>query len=233
MADGGLSLVHQPLEDDEEMYQGGSESSYGRTAENQLRSIRVDTTRTIVLFSFLKADDVYGTERIERKSNHAHKESVVQAFGDLCLTLAGLLAAACGDPEPSPEPDSSWQVSWRSSFRPCFSKLGESVVDLGMEHWYTSTDDLLTQRPSPEQITSVAEKYSDLLWGYPYVTGVALGDYMDTTFAVNRTLGFGITVRVSKYVDNRTLPEERRLPVCLDGVPVRIIKQGPIKIIKE
>ena len=151
----------------------------------------------------------------------------------LCLTLAGLLAAACGDPEPSPEPDSSWQVSWRSSFRPCFSKLGESVVDLGMEHWYTSTDDLLTQRPSPEQITSVAEKYSDLLWGYPYVTGVALGDYMDTTFAVNRTLGFGITVRVSKYVDNRTLPEERRLPVCLDGVPVRIIKQGPIKIVKE
>ncbi len=40
MADGGLSLVHQPLEDDEEMYQGGSESSYGRTAENQLRSIK-------------------------------------------------------------------------------------------------------------------------------------------------------------------------------------------------
>ena len=40
MSDGGLSLVHQPLEDDEEMYQGGSESSYGRTAENQLRSIK-------------------------------------------------------------------------------------------------------------------------------------------------------------------------------------------------
>ena len=43
----------------------------------------------------------------------------------------------------------------------------------------------------------------------------------------------GIVVGVSEKTDQSTLPAEDRIPDCLEGVPVQIIIEGPVKLLIE
>ncbi len=85
-------------------------------------------------------------------------------------------------------------------------------------------EDAATQRPSDDYMQAVLEKYEDLLWDFPHSQGFYAGDFYDAEY--NEIDGYGITVKVLELTDQSTLPEEQRIPACLDGVPVRFLKVG-------
>ena len=77
-----------------------------------------------------------------------------------------------------------------------------------------------TEPPTFEQMRAVRDKYRPLMKGYPHYIGNSIGRSDDDPPDVPE----GITVRVTELTDPATLPEEQRIPDCLDGVPVRIIQ---------
>lgn len=77
-----------------------------------------------------------------------------------------------------------------------------------------------TEPPTIEQMRAVRDKYRPLMKGYPHYIGNSIGRSDDDPPDVPE----GITVSVTELTDPATLPEEQRIPDCLDGVPVRIIQ---------
>ena len=87
------------------------------------------------------------------------------------------------------------------------------------------TKEAAAERPSKEYMRAVVDKYRPLLKGFPHAHGISTGNYYD--FDAHEPLdGYGITLMVSEFTDQSTLPESQRIPECLDGVPVRIIKMA-------
>ncbi len=88
------------------------------------------------------------------------------------------------------------------------------------------------ERPSDDYMRAVRNKYRPLLRAFPHYQGLSYGDYRadETGELVG---GYGITLKVLEQTDQSTLPESQRVPECLDGVPVRIIKVGPRKLLAE
>ncbi len=74
--------------------------------------------------------------------------------------------------------------------------------------------------PTYEQMEAVRDKHRPLIRAYPHYIGNFVGRSDDDPPDVPE----GITVRVTELTDPTTLPEEQRIPACLDGVPVRIIQ---------
>ena len=68
-------------------------------------------------------------------------------------------------------------------------------------------------------------KYDPLFWRQPNVFAVSEG------FLANEDGGWldtrGINVRVTRKVDQSTLPPEDRIPDCLEGIPVKITEEEP------
>ncbi len=87
------------------------------------------------------------------------------------------------------------------------------------------------QIQSEEHVDEVARKYRDLLYRQPNVHTVITGIIVDGNKADVRDIEWveGIEVWVYKKVDQSTLPEEDRIPDCLDGVPVRIVETEGFK----
>ena len=66
----------------------------------------------------------------------------------------------------------------------------------------------------------VMEKYKTTLQRNPHFNGIGVG-YLGDEYPDENT-PIGITVYVSEIVEQDTLPEEQRIPQCLDGVQVEI-----------
>ena len=80
------------------------------------------------------------------------------------------------------------------------------------------------EKPIEEYTIEVMDKYSaSLFTPYPHFqtvfAGVPLGRNANGEEIV------GIEVGVTEITNPSTLPEERRIPDCLEGVPVKIVKQ--------
>lgn len=87
------------------------------------------------------------------------------------------------------------------------------------------TEHATPDRTSTEYMQQVVDKYMHpLIRNYPHFTGVGAGLFTHLNESGERVRG--ITVMVSEIIDPNTLPPERRIPDCLDGVPVRIILGG-------
>ncbi|MXY44219.1 MAG: hypothetical protein F4Y50_09280 [Dehalococcoidia bacterium] len=71
-----------------------------------------------------------------------------------------------------------------------------------------------------ERARSIRHKYEDLFWRQPNVHGTSIGIIEDDNGAFTDRAGF--VIRVTKKVDQGTLPPEDRIPDCLEEVPVQI-----------
>ena len=131
---------------------------------------------------------------------HTRKASFRLPVIIACFAFALWLAAACGDQELE-----STQTPW---IDPCIEE--KSIME-----------DQTTERPSYEYMNQVRDKYIDLFEGYPHWRTISAGNHYDADG--NPTGGYGITLGVAEMTDPSTLPEDRRIPDCLDGVSVRII----------
>ena len=127
----------------------------------------------------------------------------------ICLA-AVLLLAACVEPETEATP-----TPW---VNPC---IEEGITTMTED---TDTQDVTTERPSREYMREVYLRHRALLLDYPHVWWVQRGDWMRAVVEKYNREGWGFTLYVSEYTDPQSLPEEQRIPECLDGVPVRIIK---------
>ena len=126
----------------------------------------------------------------------------------ICFAAVLWLAAACAEPQdeamPTPEP-------WTN---PCADE--RTVV----KH---AGDEKLIE----EYVAKVMYKhYFSLFVPYPHFQTVFVVDMTDRN--ANGEAIYGIEVGVIKHTDPSTLPHERRIPDCLEGVPVRIVKEGKI-----
>ena len=77
-----------------------------------------------------------------------------------------------------------------------------------------------TPEITDEYIHEVRLKYDPLFWRQPNVFAVSEGFLRDGRGGWLETSG--INVKVTRQVDQSTLPPEDRIPDCLEGVPVRI-----------
>ncbi len=122
----------------------------------------------------------------------------------LAAALLGMLAMACAGSEP-----------WED---PCIAERAKVM-----------TDEMENERPTDEYMRAVQARNKELFYRFPHVRGFGSGDFRDELGY--RIGGYGITVRVLELTDQSTLPVEDRIPECLEGVPVRIIKVGPNELL--
>ena len=73
-----------------------------------------------------------------------------------------------------------------------------------------------------ERARAIRDKYYPLFLRQPNVVGVGIGIIYDARGEYTDRAGFSI--RVTKAVDQSTLPPERRIPDCLEEVPVQILE---------
>ena len=80
-----------------------------------------------------------------------------------------------------------------------------------------------TTENTPERRHEVRLKYDALFWRQPNVYAVSEGylrtgggEWLETK---------GINVKVTEKVDQSTLPLADRIPVCLEGIPVKITEE--------
>ena len=88
-----------------------------------------------------------------------------------------------------------------------------------------------TPEITDERILEVRDKYRALFKRQPNYNGNGPGHLEDENG--ERTETRGITIYVSKKVDQNTVPVEDRIPDCLEGVPVQIIEEGPSRLLSE
>ena len=125
----------------------------------------------------------------------------------LLLALALLLVIACGGADNDQFPPCDGEVS-----AGLLDELSKSEEKALVAQWVVDV---------PRQ-NAVVEKYSDLIQGYPYHRSTVA--YFLQNSAGERIETYGIQVIVGKVVDPNVLPEHRRLPECLEGVPVQIVE---------
>ena len=93
----------------------------------------------------------------------------------------------------------------------------EKMTDETIDKEETMTDELPV-----EYIHEVRLKYDPLFWRQPNVFGVAEGFFQEEGRDGKHTDTWGIKVKVTKKVEQSTLPPEDRIPDCLEGVPVQL-----------
>ncbi len=82
-----------------------------------------------------------------------------------------------------------------------------------------------TNPNTPERRHEVRLKYDPLFWRQPNVWAVGEGFLADEHGGWLDTKG--INIRVTRKVDQSTLPPEDRIPDCLEGIPVKITEEAP------
>ncbi|MCY4527960.1 MAG: hypothetical protein OXD46_02865 [Chloroflexi bacterium] len=86
------------------------------------------------------------------------------------------------------------------------------------------------ERQEIEHMKDVMYKYMDLFTRQPTYHSVGVGPFFLSPPPDVYSDEHGIEVWVEKKVDQSTLPEEDRIPDCLEGVPVRILEKPRLKI---
>ena len=81
------------------------------------------------------------------------------------------------------------------------------------------------EEASTAEMLKVRDKYEPLFWRQPNVYTTGVGNFTDEHGEWTDT--WGIIVRVTKKVDQSTLPSKDRIPDCLEGVPVHIEEEDP------
>lgn len=104
----------------------------------------------------------------------------------------------------------------------CLDGVPVQIVEEGP--WVEMTESNMS--PELKRAIDVLGKYHDLLWRQPNVFLVNVAFLVDENG--KRTETVGIIVRVTKKVDQNTLPRKERIPDCLDGVPVQIVEDEPL-----
>ncbi len=125
----------------------------------------------------------------------------------VCLGVVMVLAMACLEPETD-EP--------------------QEEEPFGDMHYEPSTSCVSNEAPDAsneeklERAREVRLKYDDLLTRQPNVLKVRESYFFGGDV--------GIEIEVSEFTNQETLSPEDRLPGCLDGVPVQVVKPGPIRL---
>ena len=79
-----------------------------------------------------------------------------------------------------------------------------------------------------ERIHEVRLRNNGLFWRQPNVHAVAEGDFRNKDRSFTND-AFGIIVEVSTLVDQSTLPEANRIPLCIEGIPIQILEIEPFE----
>ncbi len=121
------------------------------------------------------------------------------------ICFAAVLGMACAEPEPeampTPEP-------WAN---PCAEE--RTVVKNAWD-----------KKPVEEYVAEVMHKhYFSLFAPYPHFQTVFVVDMTERN--ANGEAIYGLEVGVTELTDPSILPQERRIPDCLEGVPVKIVKK--------
>ena len=90
--------------------------------------------------------------------------------------------------------------------------------------------DYMTQQPTEEQVEAVYDMLWDKLNRLPEGSSFATGTLLDEH--LNSTDKRGIIVYLrGRKPDQSALPEEDRIPSCVDGVPIQFIENLEIKFL--
>ena len=87
---------------------------------------------------------------------------------------------------------------------------------------------MVAKQITRKYVQSVIDKHADMILRQPNLNGfgthstVDMDDLSDISVKLK-----GIGISVTKKVDQGTLPEEDRIPDCLDGVPVFWMEESP------
>ena len=81
-----------------------------------------------------------------------------------------------------------------------------------------------------ERAEAIRAKYEGMFWRQPNVWSVWTGFGEDEHGEIVYEVGF--IIRVTELVPQESLPEEDRLPECLEGIPVHIFVQPRVYIIR-
>ena len=147
-----------------------------------------------------------------------------------CAVVALLLAAACSSATPTPVPASTPTMEPKATPTPFPTPTATPTPQPTATPAPTP---LPTATPTPtpdvyaceydnteERRRSVRNKYRDLFERYPFYNGDSEGRFV----AGPRTTRVGITVEVAIDVPNDLLPPDRRIPECLEGIPIHVRK---------
>lgn len=119
---------------------------------------------------------------------------IVVAVGVLVAVVAALMAL---------RPSGEW---WHECDEERIAVIGEEAA--------------ADRRLTDDYIDSVRIRHSALFENFPHYNGHGIGalEYQD-----EQPVGpYGIIVGVMELIDQRMLPEESRIPACIEGVPIMI-----------
>ncbi|MDE2718696.1 MAG: hypothetical protein OXI33_17025 [Chloroflexota bacterium] len=128
----------------------------------------------------------------------------------ICIAAVLGMVVACGDSNP-----------WKN---PCIHEETTTMIE------DTDAEEPASERPSDEYMLEVRDKYWERIRAFPNYVGVGVGDFQE--FPSGKPLdGYGITIYLTESVDFSAVPEDKRIPECLDGVPVRFQVHGRIELL--
>ena len=81
-----------------------------------------------------------------------------------------------------------------------------------------------------ERAEAIRAKYEGMFWRQPNIWSVGTGFGKNEHGEIIYEVGF--VIHVTEVVLQESLPEEDRLPECLEGVPVHIIVQPRVSFIR-
>ena len=146
------------------------------------------------------------------------------------------LAVACGDDVPKSVP-LCFEVEKQETVRGitgyikymdcvCLEDEGqETRTATKGETMDTSQTGYMSSSRAVAKARAIRHKYDAMFWRQPNVHGVSIGNTRDENG--EKTGKWGFVIRVTKKVDQHTLPPEDRIPGCLEGVLTEIREEEP------
>ena len=153
---------------------------------------------------------------------HTRKASFRLPAIIICIA-AVLGVASCLGPQPE-----TATKEWTGTCPP--KGIAKFVSELGERIKMTDTNDIPPPLPPQEQRSKLMDRHIPLFGAYPNFAGLNLGirDAVEGEVGAyiyrGREVILEFEVSVTELTDPDTLPLERRLPDCIEGVPVIIIK---------
>ncbi|MCY3542782.1 MAG: hypothetical protein OXH22_01870 [Chloroflexi bacterium] len=92
-------------------------------------------------------------------------------------------------------------------------------------------EETMTTEITDERIREVRDKYRELFRRQPNYRGNSITYLRDENGEWTEVRG--IIVRVNEKVDQSALPVEDRIPDCLEGVPIQIIRSSPALLLSD
>ena len=124
------------------------------------------------------------------------------------------------------KPDTCAVSDFNQSSKEETEKMTDETIDKEetMDKTTESAESIPTPKRSARSIRAheVRLKYDPLFWRQPNVFGVSEGFFQEEGRYGEHTDTWGIKIKVTKKVEQSTLPPEDRIPDCLEGVPVEL-----------